>query len=426
MKYLSTAGQTAPQTFDECLLQGLAPDGGLFVPEKFPAFDLNDGVLQQLAVSSDLATFATELLKPFVTESKIAAKLAQICAGAFDFETPLKVSAASPSTAVLELYHGPTAAFKDVGARFLAECLVVLGKSATVLVATSGDTGGAVAAAFNLKKGMRVVILYPKGMISKRQEKQLTCWGDPVKAFAVQGTFDDCQRVVKAALSDRSLATKHQLISANSISVGRLLPQMAYHARASLQYFARFGKKPTIVVPTGNLGNAVAAMWAKHVGLPIDKIILATNENSTIPDYFSNGIFAPGKTVSTLANAMDISNPSNFARMRDLYPDLHFLKDDVASISVTDVEIRAAITSSEKDYGQVFCPHTAVAAVAKDKLQIENAILVATAHPAKFESIVEPLIGREIPIPDSLLNVLSRPSASLEILPTLDALRSLL
>ncbi len=423
MKYLSTEGKTAPVNFDQCLLQGLAPDGGLFIPEKFPTLDLSDGRWQETAVRSDFASFATELLKPFVTASSVAEKLSKICASAFDFEIPLNVPSDTSTTAILELYHGPTAAFKDVGARFLAECLLGLGQSATVLVATSGDTGGAVASAFNLKAGMRVVILFPKGMISKRQEKQLTCWGDAVKAFAVEGSFDDCQRIVKGALSDQTLSRQHQFISANSISVGRLLPQMAYHARASLQYLNRFGKKPTLVVPTGNLGNAVAAMWAKRSGLPIDKIILATNENSTIPDYFATGIFTPGKTIATLANAMDVSNPSNFARMFALYPDLKFLKDDVASISVSDMEIRAAIKSSEKDYGQVFCPHTAVAAVAKDKLQIENAILVATAHPAKFESIVEPLIGREVPIPDSLMNVLSRPSASRDILPTLDALR---
>lgn len=426
MKYVSTRGKSEPLSFDECLLRGLASDGGLFVPEKFPRFDVSNGHLPDLAPSANLSAFAHHLLIPFVEESSLSQSISNICARGFNFETPLQYPSMSPKTAILELYHGPTAAFKDVGARFLAECMVVVNQEATILVATSGDTGGAVAAAFNAKPGIRVVILYPKGKISARQEKQLTCWGEAVKAFAVNGTFDDCQRVVKEALVNKIFASEHHFVSANSISIGRLLPQMVYHARASLEYQRHFGLRPSIVVPTGNLGNAVAAMWAKRAGFPIEKIILATNKNATIPDFFATGNFSPGKTLSTLANAMDVSNPSNFERMMHLYPDIQFLKDDVASISINDQEISNAIKTSERAYGQIVCPHTAIALVAKEKLQVENALIVATAHPAKFESIVEPLVGKKIPIPQALEAILKLKSLKIEIEPTLAALKEYL
>lgn len=424
MKYLSTRRKTEPQTFTECLLQGLALDGGLFVPERFPHYDLSNGNLNGVSPDASLATFAARVLQPFVDGSSLETTLTKICEAAFNFETPLKFLKKSDGTAVLELFHGPTAAFKDVAARFLATCIAEIGNPATVLVATSGDTGGAVAAAFNGKPGVQTVILYPKGKISARQEKQLTCWGTSVKAFALKGTFDDCQRVVKDALSDKGLNLKLHFISANSISIGRLLPQTAYHAHASLQYQKHFGKKPTLIIPTGNLGNATAAMWAKRAGFPIGKIILATNANPTIFDYFTNGKFEPGQTVSTLANAMDVSNPSNFERMIALYPNIQFLKDDVNAISISDHEISDLIKRGEKDYGEIFCPHTATALVAKEKLQIENALIIATAHPAKFESIVEPLIGKSVAVPPALAAVLGRPSVSIDIEPNLDALRT--
>jgi threonine synthase len=422
MKFVSTKGNRSSLTFTECLLKGLAEDGGLFVPEKMPRFDLSSGTLPGLKPDAPLSDFAGKLLEPFVAGSELENHLSDICADAFNFPTPLQVLKKASNTAILELFHGPTAAFKDVGARFLAQCMVRMNRPATIIVATSGDTGGAVAAAFAPHPSLKVVILYPKGKISLRQEKQLTTWGPTVRAFSVRGSFDDCQRVVKAALASSQLQKENQFVSANSISIGRLLPQMSYHAKSSLEYVRHFSKKPTVIVPTGNLGNAVAAMWAKRAGFPIDKIVLATNENRTIPSFFDSGKYAPGTTISTLANAMDVSAPNNFERMLALYPDLHFLKDDVRAVSVSDQEISRAIEYGERDYGHVFCPHTATAIVAKEKLQVEHALIVATAHPAKFESIVEPLIGRSVEIPPALAAVLNRPSVSVEIAPELDAL----
>ncbi len=423
LKYNSTKGKTKPHSFTECLLQGVAPDGGLFVPEKMPTFDLSSGTIKGLTPDADLAAFAAKLLRPFVIESGLESQLENICRDAFNFPTPLEIVKRSNGLAILELFHGPTAAFKDVGARFLAQCMSRLGKPATIIVATSGDTGGAVGAAFSEHANMKVVILYPKGKISARQEKQLTTWGPSVRAFSVNGSFDDCQRVVKSALADSTLKAQHRFVSANSISIGRLLPQMAYHAKASLDYQRHFKKQPTVIVPTGNLGNAVACLWAKRAGFPIEKVVLATNANRTIPDYFQSGTYSPGRTIATLANAMDVSAPNNFERLMALYPDLQHLKGDVTSFSVSDSEISDAIARGETAYNQVFCPHTATAVVAKEKLQIENALIVATAHPAKFESIVENLIGKTVSVPESLAAVLLRPSASVAIDADLDALR---
>lgn len=422
MKYVSTRmkpGDRAPRlTFSECLTQGLAPDGGLYVPEALPSFSEND--IASFAKLPTLADFSAAVLKPFLAESTLAAHLDSICHEAMNFEVPLRFLSNDPSTAILELFHGPTAAFKDVGARFLASCQAAQSTPSahsptTVIVATSGDTGGAVAAAFSGRPGFQVVILYPKGKISARQEKQLTNWGPTVRAFAVHGSFDDCQRLVKSALSDPSLSQKYRFISANSISIGRLLPQMCYHAKASVDFQTKTSHRPTLIVPTGNLGNAVAALWAKRVGFPIGRVVLATNANRTLIDYFENGRYEIRPAIPTLANAMDVSAPSNFERLQHLYPDLHFLKQDVTVVSVTDDEIREVIRADARDCNQTWCPHTATAVVAKRKTQTEHAILCATAHPAKFETIVEPLIGKTIEVPPRLASTLRGESHSQDL-----------
>lgn len=417
VRYISTRGSPDSKSFSECLALGLASDGGLFVPEKFPLFKIED-----FSGESLLPDFAARLLKPFTAGSSLESKIGEITNLALNFPIPLKFLKSSPQIAVLELFHGPTAAFKDVGARFLAQCQGHLKTEATIIVATSGDTGGAVASAFSEIPGQKVVILYPKGKISARQEKQLTNHGPQIRAFAVSGSFDDCQRVVKEALADSTLSSLHHLMSANSISIGRLLPQMAYHAQASLLYFQKTGHQPTVIVPTGNLGNAVAALWAKRAGFPIGHVVLATNANRTLQDYFETGRYSVHSTVPTLANAMDVSNPSNFERLLNLYPKLDFLKKDVTSISVSDDEISEAIGRGPKNYGEIWCPHTATAVVALEKLQIERGIVCATAHPAKFETIVEPLIGQEIAVPTALARTLLGSSVSTDLEPTLTAL----
>lgn len=420
MKFVSTRNQNFAVTFSEALKKGLAPDGGLFVPEKFPVLDIQS--LEALALrENSFASFAAEVLRPFLAGDPLQEFLNDICTSALNFAIPLKKL--ESHAAILELFHGPTGAFKDVGARFLAACMERLSQAnkekQTVLVATSGDTGGAVAGAFFGKKDFEVFILFPQGKISARQEKQLTCWGGNVRAFAVQGTFDDCQKIVKTALRDEELKAQRQFTSANSISIGRLLPQMIYYAHSSLRYRQQSGRVAGFIVPTGNLGNALAALWAKHLGFPIAKVVLATNANHAIVDYFASGQWRPHSSMTTLANAMDVGDPSNMERLRHLYANLEEMKKEVAAFSVGDEQIKDSIRKGRQRWNETLCPHTATAAFTYEQLSQQNPsqdwILVATAHPAKFESVVEPLIQQTIPIPPELAELLSRPSQMVKI-----------
>lgn len=419
MKFVSTRASTESVSFTEALALGLSGNGGLFVPTSFPKYDLEKllPTAGSTGASDGFAAFAEKIITPFLEGTELGLHTGKICQSAFNFPVPLKFLESEPQTAVLELFHGPTAAFKDVGARFLAQCESKIERKKTVLVATSGDTGGAVASAFS-ETGIPVIILYPKDKVSLRQERQLTTWGPTVRAFRVRGSFDDCQHIAKQALADTSLRLKHHFISANSINIGRLLAQVCYHAKSSLEYFQVTGKKPTLVVPTGNLGNGVAALWAKAMGFPIEHVVLATNSNRTIPNYFKTGKFEPSETIVTLANAMDVSKPSNFERMIGLFPEA-LPATSVSALSVTDTEISKAITDGKSRYGEIWCPHTATAIVAKESLQRSgkagNYIVVATAHPAKFETIVEPLIGETIAVPAALQASLEGISVSSEI-----------
>jgi threonine synthase len=415
MKYVSTRRASPPVGLSEAVQTGLAPDGGLYVPERFPAFGFED-----FDGLESLPEMAGRLLAPFFEGDGLSAQLSDICREAFDFPVPLVEL--DDETAVLELFHGPTAAFKDAGARFLAACVSRLPGRRTVLVATSGDTGGAVAAAFRGRPNVEVVVLFPKGLVSPRQEKQLTCWGEGVRAYAVRGDFDDCQRIVKAAFADRAFGRARGLLSANSINLGRLLPQAAYHAAASLWYLRRRGARAGVVVPTGNLGNAVAAFWARASGLPVREVALATNANRAVPDYFDTGAWEPRPTVRTLANAMDVGSPSNMERLLHLHPDLTELKRFARAFSVGDEEIARTIAEEAARTGRVFDPHTAAALSVRARLSSPHWIVVATAHPAKFESVVEPLVGREVETPPSLAEMLGRESACEEIEPSLESL----
>ena len=415
MKYLSTRDNAKSFTLSEALESGLAPDGGLFIPEKFAPS-------AEFYPKQNYGDFAAKVLEPFFEGDMLQPKLSEMCRLAFSFPIPLRYR--DDKSAVLELFHGPTAAFKDVGARFLAECFSASSEKRTVLVATSGDTGGAVANAFLSKKNIEVLILYPKGRISLRQEKQITAWGENIKAFAVNGNFDDCQKIVKEALSDPELRKQKNFISANSISIGRLLPQMIYYAKSSLDYLEKKRIAAGFIIPTGNLGNAVAALYAKKLGFPIANIVLATNANHVIVDYLATGVWAPHKTIATLANAMDVGNPSNIERLRALYPDIEELRKDVSAVSVSDTEISDMIRREFKSSREIFCPHTATALVAEKKSTGKNWIVVSTAHAAKFESIVEPLIGRVLEVPRSLQALLTRPSVFQEIEPDLKDFKS--
>jgi len=425
MRYLSTRGGEAVGLVD-AVMRGLAADGGLYVPEELPRFSAGD------FKGESLADIAADLLAPFFVGSGLEREVRAICRRALDFPVPLRqLLDAHGELAVLELFHGPTAAFKDIGARFLAElmerALALAGgdkRTLTILVATSGDTGGAVAAAFHGRKGIRVGVLFPKGQVSPRQQHQLTCWGDNILAFEVDGVFDDCQALVKAAFADPGLQERHRLTAANSINIGRLLPQAAYHAAASLWHWRKHGSASGSIVPTGNLGNGVACVWAQAMGLPIREVVFAINANRTIADFLATGQWQPRPSQATLASAMDVGNPSNMERLRDLLPELGSLREAVEAYPVDDDAIRSQIAKDYQRYGEIWDPHTATGFWVYDHLPASRKaakpwIVSATAHPAKFEGVVEPLIGHEVAVPESLRALLKRPTSYVALAPRL-------
>jgi len=425
MRYLSTRGDTRPVSLSIALAAGLAPDGGLYVPEGLPLFRAD-----AFSGREPLSTLAAGLLAPFFTGDKLAAHLPLLCAESLDIPTPLR--ALAPRTWMLELFHGPTAAFKDFGARFLAACLASLhpleAAPLTVLVATSGDTGAAVAAAFHRRNGFRVVILYPDGRVSPRQAHQLGSFGDNVLALRVAGSFDDCQALVKHALNDAALKEIVPLTSANSISLGRLLPQMSYYAQAAAAHWLAQGRRLNFVIPTGNLGNAMACVLARATGLPIGDIVLATNANRVLPDFFAGEDYAPRPSIATLANAMDVGAPSNFERLRWLYRDDATVRTMLSADYVDDAEIRDVIANSRERYGALVCPHTATALRVLERARARgdrrDFAVVATAHPAKFEQVIEPLIGTTVELPAALAALLARPAHSEPMAADNAALRS--
>jgi threonine synthase len=415
----------------EALSRGLAPDGGLYVPERLPVLNAS-----AFAGLSRLPDIARRSLEGFFYADRLQNELGAIADAALDIPAPTTgVERCAEPLSVLELYHGPTAAFKDFGARFLAESLQRLETGdttpLTILVATSGDTGGAVAAAFHRRPWVRVVILYPSGLVSPRQEQQLTCWGENVISLRVDGSFDDCQRMVKEAFVDPDLRRRHRFSSANSINVGRLLPQIVYYVASSLALQRRTGQKGSYIIPAGNLGNAFAAVWARALGMPIDRIVLAHNSNRTVPDYLQSGEWRPRASVATLASAMDVGNPSNMERLRSMYPTVDSLRSHLSADSVDDSAISARISADYQEYGRIWCPHTATAAEVYRRLpaaarRAQPWVLVATAHPAKFNEIVEPLIGRPIEVPDGLERLLHLPQHCVDVAPTLPSLAAVL
>jgi threonine synthase len=426
MKYISTRGHSSPVLFSEALQNGLAPDGGLYVPEFYPTFTPTQlsSFLKNLSPVR-LTHFKEALLHPWLEGDPLLANLTEICESALNFPAPLTFL--NENTALLELQHGPTAAFKDFGARFLSACISEMPQlhPGIILVATSGDTGGAVAAAFFRKPGIQVVILYPKDKISLLQERQLTTWGENVTAIAVRGTFDDCQRLVKEALTlnfEKKFAT---LISANCINLGRLLPQTTYYASSSLEYLAKTGHQAGYVIPTGNLGNAVAALWAKRMGFPIREVVLATNSNLTLSKYFQTGVWNPEPSVKTLANAMDVGNPNNLDRLNHLYPNFKALTHDVRVIAVNDEQIAKTIGEEWRIHSRVFCPHTATALFASTHLK-GDWILVSTAHAAKFNEIIVPLVAHSVPLPPKLALFMDKKEFKKEVSADLSELKNYL
>ena len=412
MNFFSTRGQTPATSIDAALSAGLAPDGGLYVPEHLPR-------LPPQPAREHLADTAHALLAPYFADSALREGLPELCRSAYNFPAPLRPLSQSDDL-LLELFHGPTAAFKDYAARFLAEALAALrapdAPVTTIVVATSGDTGAAVAAAFHRRPGFRVLILYPDGRVSPRQAHGLGCWGDNVQAYRVDGDFDACQRLAKQALSDQPLRQAVPLSSANSISLGRLLPQAAYYAHAAAQHHARTGTALNFIVPTGNLGNACAAVVAQRMGLPIGEIRLATNANDTLPRYLGGADYAPQPTRATLANAMDVGAPSNVERLRHWFDSDAALRAAIQASAVDDDTITDTVRRAPQRHGIVPCPHTATGLHLLEGLRAQGDTrpwaVVATAHPAKFDSIVEPLVGHTVAPPPALAAALVRPASA--------------
>ncbi|MGE5242616.1 MAG: pyridoxal-phosphate dependent enzyme [Betaproteobacteria bacterium] len=501
---MSTRGLAPPATLAAALADGLAPDGGLYVPESIEPWSRSD--LERLP-SMSIAEIGARVLQPFARDELSGSQVSALVRDALDFPVPLVEI--QPGVRALELFHGPTLAFKDIGARVMARLIAALdrgGEPATILVATSGDTGSAVAHAFH-GTGARVVVLYPEGRVSPTQEAQLTMFNTPdgrgnVRAFAIAGTFDDCQRLVKTAFADRALRERVRLTSANSINLGRLLPQMIYYftAGAGLQAGPvtetpvgaglqaspvtetpvgaglqaspvtetpvgaglqaspvsetpvgaglqaspvsetpvgaglQAGPNVVVSVPSGNFGNLTAGLFAKRAGAPIERFVAATNVNDVVPAYLLSGVYTPRPSLTTLTNAMDVGNPSNFERMRWLFRnDVAAMRSEVNGSVHTDAEVRATIAQVYRERGYLLDPHSAIAYLgivgraglggrALGPRGEGEGIFLATAHPAKFREIVEPIIGRPVDLPEALAAALARPLHRLPLAATPEAL----
>jgi len=415
MLFYNTTNKSQKSTLREAVLKGLADDRGLFMPERIPR--LPHKFFEQIHEHPPEAV-AFIIAHAFFSEDIPDVKLQAIVTETLTFPIPLvKVT---DNIFSLELFHGPTLAFKDVGARFMARLLAYFREGVnhdiTVLVATSGDTGSAVANGFLGVKGIRVVILYPSGKVSEIQEKQLTTLGQNITALEIKGTFDDCQALAKQAFSDAELNKSVTLTSANSINIARLLPQSFYYFLGFAQLRKYNGGKQNrvvISVPSGNFGNLTAGLIAKKMGLPVHQFIAATNANDIVPEYLLTGVFTPQPSKHTISNAMDVGNPSNFARMLDLYNhDLKSMREDLVGLSFTDDETRQTMKEVLKQHSYLLDPHGAVGfAALKKYLQSNNAtgIFLETAHPAKFSDVVESAVGRKVEIPEALAACLSKP-----------------
>ncbi|MHB8930201.1 MAG: threonine synthase [Melioribacteraceae bacterium] len=431
MNYYSTRSRNNFVSFKTAVMEGLAKDGGLFMPELITV--LPQSMLKEIEKYS-IQEIGYEVAKNFITGEIPNPKLLTIIESAIDFPAPLVEL--SEQLFVLELFHGPTLAFKDFGARFMAKTMEYfagdLNKELNILVATSGDTGSAVAHGFYGVEGINVFILYPKGKVSLIQEKQLTTLDKNITAIEVNGTFDDCQRLVKDAFVDDELKAKLNLSSANSINIARLIPQTFYFINAYRQIKEK--TKPVIVsVPSGNLGNITAGLFAKRMGIPIKKFIGATNRNDVFTEFINTHKFNPRSSVHTLSNAMDVGNPSNLERIIDLYDDdIVEMRKGISSSSWSDEEIRKGIREVFEKYNYVIDPHGAVGYKALKQFLSTydagsvNGIVVGTAHPAKFKDVVEGVIQKEVVIPERLADCLTKEKKSIQMEKKYSDLKNLL
>ncbi len=425
MRCFSTAGSSQPVSFTEALRRGVAPDGGLYLPERLESLPAE---FHEKLESPEPGRVDARVARHLLGSEIGPGAVDRIVESALDFPIPLVQL--TERIWVLELFHGPTLAFKDVGARFLARVLEYTREDQhhfTVLVATSGDTGGAVAQAFLGVSGARVAVLYPNGQVTSIQERQFATLGGNVRALAVNGNFDDCQRLVKQAFADEQLRESLCLTSANSINIGRLLPQVTYYFHALSQIEVR-SERVVFSTPSGNFGNLTAGLMAKRLGLEC-RFVAATNANDIVPAYLESGLFEPRPSRRTLSNAMDVGNPSNFARIRTLYgDDLESLRRDVKGLRIEDEETLRTIQRVDQEHGYILDPHTAVGLRALEKALSNEpsttvGIVLATAHPAKFLEVVEPALGRRLPLPKQLADRLEDPVRSEELSNDFEALR---
>lgn len=414
MKYYSTNKQSPAVDFKQAAIAGQAPDKGLYFPEKLPA--VSPHLIRDIELLSN-ESIACEVIKPYVGDVIPADVLQQIVADTINF--PLPLVPVTNTISSLELFHGPTLAFKDIGARFMSRCLGYFlkdeTKKVTVLVATSGDTGGAVANGFYGVEGVEVVILYPSGKVSPVQEKQLTGLGGNIHALEVNGSFDDCQQLVKEAFADEDLRSKVFLTSANSINVARWLPQQFYYFLAWKQW-ADKSNPPVVAVPSGNFGNICAGILARQTGLPIKHFIAACNINDVVSPYLQTGNWQTKKAVATLSNAMDVANPSNFVRILEIFNrEFSTLSNSLSSATVTDAETEATIKTVYQQTGYLLDPHGAVGYLALEQYLAQQGgkgIFLETAHPVKFPEAVERITGKPVAIPEAVQTIMDAPKKS--------------
>ncbi|WBX98827.1 threonine synthase [Chryseobacterium gambrini] len=429
MKYYNLKDKEEVVDFKTATIKGQGKEKGLFFPEYIPLFEKD--FIENLDLYTD-EEIAYRCMKDFVGDEIPSEILKQIVSETINFEIPLKKI--NENICSLELFHGPTLAFKDVGARFMSRCLSYFLKSenkkVTVLVATSGDTGGAVANGFYKTENINVVILYPKNRVSEVQEKQLTALGENISALEVDGSFDDCQNLVKQAFSDTEINSKLFLTSANSINVARWLPQQIYYLLALKQWKKTENGKPVIAVPSGNFGNLCAGILAYFRGLPVEHFIAACNENDVIPNYLRTQKLQIKETVATLSNAMDVGNPSNFVRILTLFENkFQDLADMISGYSVDDEKTLAAIKNVHEKYNYLLDPHAAVAYTAMEKYFEVNAkkgFILGTAHPVKFPQAVEKAIQTPVDLPKSLELLMKKEKKSIEISPDFAELKRFL
>lgn len=425
MKFISTKGEAQPVTFSEAVLKGLAPDGGLYMPAEWP--ELDNAFLEGIHIKS-LQEIGYAVSRLFVDELSDEA-LKKVIHSALSFDAPLVPL--GDQTHILELFHGPTLAFKDFGARFMSRIFSAFqedqDQDIIILAATSGDTGSAVAQGFLGVEGIKVCLLYPSGKVSRLQEQQLTTAGQNVTALEIDGTFDDCQKMVKEAFSDTELNKQLILSSANSINIARLIPQSFYYLYALAQIGETEKNAPIFCVPSGNFGNLTAGLFAQKIGMPASGFIAATNANDVVPEYLETGSFKPRPSQKTISNAMDVGNPSNFARIEHLFDqDPQQVRQHIWGASFSDAQTGVAIQKVYEETGYLLDPHTAVGYLAVDQYRQQAAgyfgeeqdtpyIILSTAHPAKFGDVIEPVIGEHVDLPDRLADCLQKEKQSINM-----------